>query len=1745
MLPKIRQVNKEASMQNIPFTEGSIYFCVENKCIYYDPVGGVSRLTVSGGGQNENSRISLSTSIDTSINLIYTEKEFIIPYEWSSLTPDDQSPTGNGTEEWIVNGLKISTRTVSQGSNSFNIRNYLESGNNDIILKISDVYNNFKLIPFNIYLVQFGLEWNMGETGIHNKNEVVLRLTPSGNGDKTVKVSVDDNIISEEVISTTGYTHTVTVPAQSHGAHTIKAWVEAKIEEDTVSTTPLRHTGIWINGTSPIVAILTPEINTSQHTTVSVRYVAVDPASEFVSVTLKEGTEVVRELENVDRTIQTWYYKASKSGETSLSIVCGTATGTVLVNAEGVDYDITPITSGLVLDLNPAGHDNSEADRDKFGYTDDDGVNHPLVLSSDFDWIAGGFKTDADDVTAFVIPRGYRATLDRGLFDTECRTNGRSFKIIFKCENVRNYDAQLMTCKTGSVGIVVNAQNAIVSSQLETMNVPYYEGRKIELEGVIQAENDGSMAWIELKGIQSCPPIRYGSTDSWAQSTPAKLVIGSDDADVWVYRIKLHDICLNRQERQANFVADATTSLEMIDRYNRNNIFNDDNTLSITKTAKANPDLRVIHLRANKMTTGKEDEVTADFEMIYESGGAKHHLTASNVIFKAQGTSSLEYILAALNLDVDFSGATSWKNGLGEDISSYAMTDNSVPVDYFNLKANVASSESANNVCLADEYNTWNPYVCAPKIADPRVRDTVEGHPCAVFFTSTASEDIEVGARIVKPGETILYFVGDMNNSKKNFGVFGQDNSKWPRQCCVEVMNNTEKPCRFKENISDNETWKDGNFEFRFPKKPTDEMKQAFTVMQRWVVSTDRSAAPNTPLVPSVIYNGIEYTTDNADYRAAKFKAEFENYFVANAMDFHYLFTDENCMTDNRAKNLFMCYEYVEALDDYRWSVRCDYDNDTGLGNDNSGGLTFGYGLEDTDQVGDTDVFNAADSVLWCNIRDLRKEELTLLHIKLAGSGAWDPNRRSKKFRDYQEAICPALRAEDMYNKYFIPWINKDGAAYAKKCYGTKEYQRDQFFFYQQVYKGSQYIDVSNRSDAISMRVTVNTSEAGNVTITAYSDMYIVVMYGNGGTAKVRAKRNVPTLVECPTDSLSDTETYIFFASNLTHVSSVAAMKPKFVLATTANRLQQLIIGSDEVGYRNLNMNQIGVGNNPMLEILDLRNCPNLATALDLTALTRLEEFSANGAGLTGLVFAKGIPLRVCRVPAVSSFVANELRDLETFAMNGSMLLSINVEGCPLIDTLTLCTDATDLERGRITNVVWNLDDASLITRLAGLKGFDAQGVATDRFVLTGKVHIVSVTQLELNIITSAFPALDITYDSLVPTYTVTFQNEDGTVLNVQHVRQGGYAIDPVRSGLITIPTKESDVEYHYSYIGWDTSLQNVVEDRIITTVFSTTDRYYRVTFWSDKSETSVLKEEIVIAHGSCEYVGDEPTGAGIWIGWDVHPYDIVEDTDVHAMFVVPSMPSIIVEEYDFLYSEDPEDNSAYSLAEFIAILDSGRAKEFFAIGDKIKMVIPKNDVFTDTEIHLLVLDFNHYKVADDSGEFAGVVFGMAGVMNNNRGISGNTNIGGWAETTMRTYLNHDVFNELPIKWQKLIRLVQVCHTTGNSSTDIGISEDRLFLMSVSEVGYWTSAVPFKDEIDEGAENITFPIFPSIHDAARKKYNGTGNPQSYWSRTATDGSSTHFYYIRGQYLNDGPYSPGNGASNGICWTCCMGVQCNK
>ena len=1696
-----------------------------------------------GGGSDTGSVIRITNKMSSrSFTVMDTAETATISYNVTSTDSETSAATGDLTEEWYVGTARVLKRTVKQGDNSLDVKPYLTAGAQNIVkVSVEDNYGTVKTFSWTVTLAAYSLTWNLENFGNHGAEAFSLRLVPNGTGDKVVKVSVDGTSIYSETISTTGRAVAITVPAQTHGAHTVLAWMEVTVDGETIETKKLRHVGIWVeaDSTTPIVAFYEAAVSVPRLSTANVMFTVYDPASENAAIvrSVVNGSESASLT--VDRTPQTWAFRPTAVGKYTLRVVCGTAYATCEVTATALNYNIQPVTRSLSADLDPSGHSNAEANRASFGYADGSGTNHALTFSSNFDWVNGGFQLDENGTTALVIKKGTSITFDRSLFNDDAKTNGKAMKMIFAVKECRKGNTEIAHCKAAGIGLSMQAHQATLSSELKSITALYCENKKIEMDINIESSSENKFAMFWLEGIPS-RATAYSAADNWTQANPELFAIGSADCDIWLYRFKLYSSSLTRYEIMDNYVADCSDPDEMIARYLRNDIYNTDGTINRQKLSTANPELRVLHITAERMTTSKSDEVPCSVELLYGNGGEDKQFTATGVKMKAQGTSSLEYILAALNLDLDFKGAA-WSNGSGETIAAYAMTENSIPVNYFNVKLNVASSENANNVCGADDYNAFQPTLSAARETDARVRDTVEGHPCAVFFTNSSSAAITAGARTIQPGETIFYGAGDMNNSKKNLAVFGQDNGRWANQCCVEIMNNNNPQCLFKSDDLSTETWDGGNFEFRFPKVPTDAMKARWQQLLSWVVSTDRSAATDADLDQPVTYDGVAYAKDTAAYRAAKFRAEVYSYFREGTLEYHYLFTERHLMPDNRAKNCFVSYEFYSDINAYRWNFSKDYDNDTLSGNDNSGGMTFTYGMEDTDMVGAAYVFNAHDSVLWCNVRDCLHDKLVSMFLSRESAGAWSATRKLAKWKNYQSTRPEALYAEDAWAKYLSPYIYAGESRFLDMCYGTKEDQLRQFETDQEAYIASKYGGSVSTADRISLRTNApeewtGVEPDGDISaIVPYSDVYITVKYGNAGTVRIRAKANQTYNVQLPEGaSLNDLETYIYSASRLSSIGSLAALYTKFAEIGAATRLKQMICGSGEVGYANTSMNSITFGQNAMMERIDLRGNPNLEKDLDLSALTSLEELYTEGSGVTGVTFARNSPVKIAKLGSIKTLIARDLTKINTFSV-GNTLQSLWVENCPAIDTKAICTSCANLARGRLIGVDWELSTADLLLRLAAMTGFDANGDTVTKFVLTGTALIDMLSQDELETINAAFPELTVTYNTLLSTFTVTFKNYDGTVLDTQRVRQFGAAANPVTSGKIPAPTKPSTVDKVFTYSAWDKGFSYVTSDLVVTAVFTDAPRTYTVKWWNG---LTLLETATVEVYDNAIYSGDIPTRSAndIFTGWDVTTTNVQADIDAHAVFETAAMPATKVTEFDYLYSDDPSDNSAYTLGELLGIINSGSADEWFSLGDKIKIVTPTS-AFTDTSVVLAIIGFNHFRLADGTA-MAETVWHMIGAMSAPyKHHTTNVNTGGWAQSDIRTYLNETVFKNLPIHWQALIKTVQVKSSIGGLSAEISTSQDKLFLLSSAEVNSGdASAVPYKNEIDADAEKATFAVFTDNNSRIRKTFNGEGSAVYWWLRSPDPSSATNFRYV---HSNGNVGANGASGANSLAWGFCI------
>ncbi len=130
--------------------------------------------------------------------------------------------------------------------------------------------------------------------------------------------------------------------------------------------------------------------------------------------------------------------------------------------------------------------------------------------------------------------------------------------------------------------------------------------------------------------------------------------------------------------------------------------------------------------------------------------------------------------------------------------------------------------------------------------------------------------------------------------------------------------------------------------------------------------------------------------------------------------------------------------------------------------------------------------------------------------------------------------------------------------------------------------------------------------------------------------------------------------------------------------------------------------------------------------------------------------------------------------------------------------------------------------------------------------------------------------------------FTVTFVNYDGTVIESQSIKKGSAAIAPAD------PTRAADVQYTYTFAGWDTDFSDIQGEITVTATYTQTLNKYTVTFVNYDGE--VLKTEEV-EYGKGATAPESPTRPAngecyyTFAGWDKDFSDITGDLTVTAQF--------------------------------------------------------------------------------------------------------------------------------------------------------------------------------------------------------------------------------------------------------------------
>lgn len=1271
--------------------QGYLYLLAKGEAV----VGPIGPFVASGGGGGGGNSyaVTLSNLSDSRVITVPEGQSVVLKLKYSSVDSDGMDD-GPGIGQVLVGGIVKQTFSAKQGEFELDVTAYLTAGTNNVAVRVTNSENVSKTMTYTVTVAAVSLTSSF-DASQPCSGAISFPFTPVGLAEKKVHFELDGAELGTMTVTTSGRQVSFPIPAQSHGAHTLRVWFTCNIEGTDIFSNTLYYNLICTEegNTTPIIALTSPPVSSvEQYASLVRKYRVYDPGGLTAAITLEANGETVASL-TVDRTEQTWTYQPTQVGELEQTVRCGDAfiswTQTVTESSVQVEAE----TEALALYLSSYGRSNKEANPARWEWG---GVS---ARFTGFNFTSDGWLQDEEDNTVLRLTGDARLEIPYKLFAYDFRTTGKTLEFEFATREVLNYDAEIIRCYSGGRGFVLTAQQLLLKSEQSGLSIRYKEDEHIRVSFVVEKRSERRLILCYVNGVLSAA-AQYPEDDDFSQAEPVGISIGSNECTVDLYTVRAYDNSLTRYQILDNWIADTRNIQRKIDRYKRNQVYNAYGQIVIDKLPT---DLPYQVLQGEALPQFKGDKKVID-DYFKDLLDPERSYSSTGTQIDVQGTSSQYYPIKNYKL--------SYKNGFvlydGSHVTAYAMNEDAIPVAVFTMKADFASSESAYNVVSAKLYNELCPYRLPSMEEDKRIRYSIDGFPTVIFRDNQ--------------------FLGkyNFNNDKgtpEPFGLKAGD-ERW------EVLQNGTDRVGFHSADFSGDSWKE-DFEGNFPDGNTDTTR--LQAMCAWVTSTDTQQATFEAIEP-VTYEGMEYTADTAEYRLAKFSQELPDWFVEEAVIFYYLYTLLLLCMDQREKNVL--WRYDSQLQ--RWLADY-YDADSILGHNNQAQPVLDYWLEDTDHTESGDpVFNGQGSTFWKNLRATRWPEIKAMYQELRSSGQLSYEKLISALESHQAKWPEAIFNEDMATKYL-----GDNLSYLNFLRGKKELWNKWW-----LYNRLRYMDTlfeAGTSKEKQMTVRVNVKE--NIRLTPYMNMYGRV-YFNALEVTQRMERGREYEFQWAASGAEDPVVGINDIDLLTSLGDLSPHMVELIDISGAKRLTSLKLGDGAEDYVNYSLTSVTLGASTMLRRLDLRNCPNLAHTVDASFCTNIEEIYLEGTSVPGCTLPNGGVLKVLQLPgSVTNLTVRNQGKLTDFSCpDYSHISTLRVENTPNIPTADIILAMADGGRVRLTGLDWTLDTPDILEKLVKMRGITEDGSNTDLAVLSGRLHFTC--QLPISTYLQAcerFPYLEVT----------------------------------------------------------------------------------------------------------------------------------------------------------------------------------------------------------------------------------------------------------------------------------------------------------------------------------------------------------------------------------------------------------------
>lgn len=1389
--------------------------------------GTIVRLT------NQNGTASLTTSYGSAAILMFTFTSTI-----------DDIPTGKGVCKISVNGINKVTMDIPQGLNSIDVSGFLEIGDNNVVVTVTDIYDKSRILNYSINVIKLIIESSFDAT-VPYTGDIAFKYIAYGAVEKTIHFVIDGTEVGTVVTSLSGKQATRTISAMSHGAHKLEVYSTA---EGDLRSPKLVYDIICLDdgATDPIIASACGIESVSQGELISIPYSIYDPTKLACDITLTvytmdNGEEIVYSTRSitVDRNQQHWNLRKYPVGDVYFRIQYGEMKKTHKITVEENKIKIEAVTNDLELYLTSDARSNNETNPATWTHGD------VTTTFENVNWTTTGWIPDENGDSCLRLNGTATAEVQFQPFKDDLRIYGKTIELEFTIRDVNNRDATVISCMSGGIGFEVKPDKAYIKSEGNQVFCNYKDEERVRLSFVVEASSESRLLLMYLNGVLS-DAVQYTTTDNFQQATPVNITIGSPYCGVDVYNIRSYSTALPSQSVVNNYIADMVDVVRKTDIFEANDIYDEYGQISFAKAREKNSCMIIIG------TLPKQKGDKKSSKIVYYDVEDSNLNFEDNATIDVQGTSSQWYVR---------------KNWKLKFVQEHYIDIDQLPAKVICIKVDYAEATGTHNTQNANFVETLYDEKVPAQLDNPKVRTAIYGKPILLFHQKTESDT------------PVFYGKANFNYDKGAEGVFGFTDEYDVE--CWEFKDNTTAGCNFTGNITA-DNW-DDSFEGRYP-DGYDNITR-LKEMHDWVVSTRGDVAKFKEefenyfdLHYTLIYYVYTFFALMVDQRA---KNLFLTYWGKTGKWYPYFYDNDTCFGINNQGELTLDY----------WHEDCDQMGNSTVYNGQNSTLWLNFREAYADEIKET----------YQQLRSDGKITYDMLEDRFIaqGSDKWSESvyNEDSEFKyismlksDNDASNLVQLRGSgEEHFRYFI----QNRINYCDSKWYAPDYADD-------------YVSLRIYTPVDGAGVplpNLSVPACADITVTPYSNMYAGVRYkANGTLYQERAEHGVPVIFEAPDEIFNNTETAIYGASQLSSLGDLSPLYCGSVKAAKATKLTELIVGSGVEGYCNEHLWELAIGTNKLLKKLDVRNCPKLESPLALTGCPNIEEIYATGTSITGIDLVDGGILRIAHLPAtVTNLTLKNQLYIEEFTLAGySNIKTLHIENCPAIDTWAILDAATSLERLRLTNVDWEFDDAATLMSLAtrGLGGVNEYGYNTDDPHISGKAHIKTLTGAEFAQIEKTFPYLEISYDNLAS--ELIFMTWDGSEeLYRMNVINGGDGTDPIANGTITAPARESTAQYDFTYAGWSTkkdddvydskALSNVEANRYVYVAYFKAIRYYNVHFYTG---TTKLETKSTAYGSTAYYTGTEPQKTGVsnpedyeFIGWEPSPSNITGELSCYAQF--------------------------------------------------------------------------------------------------------------------------------------------------------------------------------------------------------------------------------------------------------------------